>query len=1091
MPKKKMYAKHPADPGTNMHKQTENTLEQQNLMLVKLNALALGLASLPSSQDIHEFIAKKLKEITGAYAVAFSIYEPDSRVLRTTNIEVDRGILEMVTRILGNKIGDLKYVVTDDIYKQITTEVVGTRHTLTDVTFGEIPPIIGAAIQKLTGVDRFIGVASVIESDLYGASMLVLKTGEPEPATEFLESCANMIAVSLRRRRAEDALRESENKYRELFDSSQDALFVQDIASGSILDVNNTMLTMYGYADKEEVLKCTIEQLSASEEGYNEERIHRMNQEAIDSNSHSFEWRAKKKDGEVFLAQVSLQITRIGREERIMASVRDITEQRRTEEELQKLASVVRYSSELVNLATPDGEMIFLNEAGSRMLGISSAEVEHSNIFQVIPAHLKEKVETELLPAVMEVGTWTGDLQYLNVKTGKLIDVHSMVFIVKDRVTGVPLYLANVSRDITERKQAEKMLSEIVTKNPMSIQILDKDGFTLEVNTSYKRLFGSVPPSDYSLFRDLQLMQLGMGEIFDQLRRGEIVHFPDTYFNAHDSVPEFPDVPAWIRVIGFPLNDSDEKPYKFVLMHENITERKLAEEKLVQSELRFRSVWNNSADGMLLTDREGQILDVNDAFCKLVKAPRAELLGQVFSIAYQTEDPTDDLSIYKKRFDTGETITNLLGSATLRSGEVVHLEVTSSFIEITGHGRMLLSLCRDITQRKRSEEALRQAQKSESIGTLAGGIAHDFNNLLSAILGQSSLALGKLSHENPARNHIDKSIKAAERAADLTRQLLAYSGKGKFVTEEIDLNRLVKENVQLLEVSVSKTTQLRYELCSSALCFHGDIGQIQQVVMNLIINAGEAMGANPGRITVHTNRIELTQNNSEYWKYTNTPLAPGMYALLQVSDNGHGMKPEVLGRIFDPFFTTKFTGRGLGLAAVLGIIRGHGGGVRITSEEGKGTQFEVVFPIVETSTAADAEQAKKALVVDGKGKTVLLIDDEPSVLELLTDIFTEAKFTVIGALNPLEGIELYRQHRASVAMVVLDYSMPGMNGKDAFEELVKINQDVKVLLCSGYTQEETTSLFGDMQPAEFIQKPYQPLALLERVSRVLSEQTRG
>jgi PAS domain S-box-containing protein len=478
---------------------------------------------------------------------------------------------------------------------------------------------------------------------------------------------------------------------------------------------------------------------------------------------------------------------------------------------------------------------------------------------------------------------------------------------------------------------------------------------------------------------------------------------------------------------------------------------------------------------------------VNDAYCKLVKIPREELLGQVFSITYRREGSTDDLSLYQKRFDTGETITNLLGSATLRSGEVVHLEVTSSFIEITGHGRMLLSLFRDITQRKRSEEALRQAQKSESIGTLAGGIAHDFNNLLNAMLGQSSLALGKLAHESPARTHIEKSIKAAERAADLTRQLLAYSGKGRFLVEEIDLNLVVKENVQILEVSVPKTTQIRFELGSPTPRIQGDVGQIQQIVMNLIINAGEAVGPNPGTITVRTGRVELTQNETKYWKYSATTLAPGRYAYLQVADNGHVMKAEVLDRIFDPFFTTKFTGRGLGLAAVLGIIRGHKGGVHITSEEGTGTQFDVVFPLAAASTTADVEKSKKAHQVEGEGKTILLIDDEAFVLELLTDIFTEEKFTVISALNPVEGIELYVRHQQSIAMIVLDYSMPGMDGKATFEELVKINKDVKVLLCSGYTEEEMESAFGDVRPSGFIHKPYQPAELLERISRVLAE----
>ncbi|HAP34647.1 MAG TPA: hypothetical protein DCQ28_01420, partial [Bacteroidetes bacterium] len=363
------------------------------------------------------------------------------------------------------------------------------------------------------------------------------------------------------------------------------------------------------------------------------------------------------------------------------------------------------------------------------------------------------------------------------------------------------------------------------------------------------------------------------------------------------------------------------------------------------------------------------------------------------------------------------------------------------------------------------------------------GIAHDFNNLLNAVLGQSALAINKLPKESPAVSNITKAIQASERAADLTRQLLAYSGKGKFFTVEIDLNKLVNENIQMLEVSIPKTTQLRYELCSPSPRIIGDIGQIQQVIMNLIINAGEAMGPNPGYITIRTSRIELPENNTKYTKYTTTPLAAGSYAMLQVSDTGSGISQETLERIFDPFFTTKFTGRGLGLAAVLGIIKGHKGGLHIESEERKGTMFEIVWPLAEQSTISKVQEKNDATVPEGEGKTILIIDDDPFVFQLLEDVLGEVKFTVIGTTDPLKGIELYRKEQQNISMVILDFSMPTMNGKDAFEMLLQINDNVKVLLCSGYPEEDTLSLFGKVRPTGFLQKPYKPEVLVEWVSR--------
>jgi signal transduction histidine kinase/CheY-like chemotaxis protein len=418
-----------------------------------------------------------------------------------------------------------------------------------------------------------------------------------------------------------------------------------------------------------------------------------------------------------------------------------------------------------------------------------------------------------------------------------------------------------------------------------------------------------------------------------------------------------------------------------------------------------------------------------------------------------------------------------------KNGEIIHVEIIRNDLIFEGKKAKLV-FANDITDRKNSEQALRQAQKLESIGTLAGGIAHDFNNLMNAVLGQSALALNKLPKESPAVDHISKAIKASERVADLTKQLLAYSGRGKFVIDEIDLNKLVKENVAMLEVSIPKTTQLQFELGSPSPHIIGDIGQIQQVIMNLIINAGEAMGSNPGYITVQTNRIVLSENTSEYSKYTGSSIAAGNYAMLQIKDNGSGISEKTLMSIFDPFFTTKFTGRGLGLAAVLGIIKGHKGGLRIESEVGKGTMFEIVWPLVEPSKIFNSAE-KKAIIVNGEGKTVLVIDDEASVIELLDDVLTDFNFNVIGAVDPLKGIELYRQHHQNISLVILDYSMPHMDGKDAFEKLIQINKNIKVILCSGYTEEETMSVFGIDRPTGFFHKPYDTEELVRRVGEIV------
>jgi len=364
-------------------------------------------------------------------------------------------------------------------------------------------------------------------------------------------------------------------------------------------------------------------------------------------------------------------------------------------------------------------------------------------------------------------------------------------------------------------------------------------------------------------------------------------------------------------------------------------------------------------------------------------------------------------------------------------------------------------------------------------------VAHDFNNLLVAMLGQASLALSQLPPENAARVHIEKAVKAAERASDLTRQMLAYSGRGQFEVRPIHLNTLIQENLHLFEVALPKNVQLRSQSAESLPLIEGDVGQLQQVVMNLIINAAEAIGERRGQVLVITGTQRVMAGDEHLWRFTGDPLEPGLYVVLEVRDDGSGMSQETLSRIFDPFFTTKFTGRGLGLAAVLGIVRGHGGGLSVGSVEGRGTTFRLCFPAIGEEEAARATPAQAAESTGGTRGVVLVIDDEEPVREAVTDILEMDGLRVITAANGAAGIDVYRQRAAEIDVVLLDLSMPGLSGEQTFAGLRQIDPAVRVVLSSGYHQTEATRRFEGQGLIGFIQKPYDAATLIREVRRHL------
>lgn len=506
---------------------------------------------------------------------------------------------------------------------------------------------------------------------------------------------------------------------------------------------------------------------------------------------------------------------------------------------------------------------------------------------------------------------------------------------------------------------------------------------------------------------------------------------------------------------------------------------------LQKSEERFRELFESIADPIYISDLQGKIVIANEQACQVLGYSSAELLQMNLNEVDGTDTAIEDFITHLPILEAEGPVT-FEATHRRKDGSVFPVEINVRHITFNDQPAVM-GVARDITERKKAEgerraleEQLLHAQKLESLGVLAGGIAHDFNNILTAIIGNADLALMRLTPESPAQDNLLRIEQAAVRAADLARQMLAYSGKGQFVIEPIDLNRLVEEMGHLLEVSISKKAILRYNLIKPLPTVDADATQLRQIVMNLVINASEAISDQSGVIVVTTGSMECTETYlRNTWSTDN--IQEGRYVSLEIADNGCGMDKETMGKIFDPFFSTKFAGRGLGMAAVMGIIRGHKGAIKVYSEPGKGTTFKVLLPAGEQS-ARLARNENGGDSWRGSG-TVLLVDDEETILDIGREMLQELGFDVLTACDGREALEVYLSHRKEISVVVLDLTMPHIDGEQCFRELRQIDPAVQVIMSSGFSESEVTQKFVGKGLAGFVQKPYR----LAELSKALRE----
>jgi two-component system, cell cycle sensor histidine kinase and response regulator CckA len=522
----------------------------------------------------------------------------------------------------------------------------------------------------------------------------------------------------------------------------------------------------------------------------------------------------------------------------------------------------------------------------------------------------------------------------------------------------------------------------------------------------------------------------------------------------------------------------------------DVTKRIMTEKALRQSEEKYRIISENTGDVIWVLDPvSAKFTYVSPSVERLRGLTPEEVIAQPLENALTPESLTrlvKELPGAILAVESGDEKARVrfdYVDQPHKNGSIVNTEVVTTFLTgDDGKVSHILGVSRDITERKTNEENLREVQKLESLGVLAGGIAHDFNNLLMVILGNIDMSLMSLPANSPVVKNLRAAEKACQNAADLTKQMLAYAGKGQFFLQEISFENIISEIDMVMSVSISRKISLKYDIDKAVPTIIADPGQMKQIIMNLVMNASEAIGDKQGDITVSVGRYEHMANASKKGTvFLEKNLIPGSYALIEVADTGEGINEESISKIFDPFFTTRFTGRGLGLAAVMGIVRSLKGSVSVESRTGNGSVLTLYIPAA-TGRNAFIEPGKEIL-----RKTVLLVDDEEDVVRLGSQMLENLGCNALAARNGAEALDIIRKHESDntnrISLILLDIGMPIMNGEELYEELMKMGCDIPIFISSGYGETDIEERFRDRKVAGMLHKPYK----LEALKKVLEE----
>ena len=923
-------------------------------------------------------------------------------------------------------------------------------------------------------------------------------------ARTFDEMAESLERREEERRASEERLRESEQRYRELANLLPEVVFETD-REGKITFANQWAFDHLGYREEDLLEGLNVMDVVIPEET---ERAKEAFLKALTSEKTRDEFTLRCKDGTTFPALIHVApIFRDGNAVGLRGVAVDISDRKRAEEELRKafteLSAIYQNVPILMVLLDQERRVKKVNNAVVQFTGRSVEEMEGLRGGEALRClhsmddprgcgfgpNCKECVIREVV-----LDTFKNQRSYYGVEASLLLllngkeEEERFLLSTTPVVIGDQIHVLTCLQDITRLKTVERELREnvealraFINSNPETSLLLDKSGVILLANEALCRRLGKpmeevIGSSLYDLLPE-EVAKRRKERIDEVFRTGRALRFEDQRGGM--------DYENFVS----PIFDLEGRVQRVSILGSDVTERRQMQESLRQSEGRFRELFNEAPVGYHEYDMEGRITEVNQRELEMLGYTREEMI----------DHPVWEFVVEEKSRERVRT--KLSGSIPVghpfertyrkKDGSLLSVLITDRILrDREGRVTGIRSALQDITklkemekERELLEEQLRQSQKMEAIGRLAGGIAHDFNNLLTVIKGYAQLSLLGLKEEGGLRGNLEEIERASERASSLTRQLLAFSRKQVMEMKVLDLNHLLRDLEKMLRRIIGEDIELIIHLSNDLWKVRVDPGQIEQVVMNLVVNARDAMPGG-GKLTIETANVSLDEDYAK----RHVSVIPGNYVMLSVSDTGCGMTSEVMERVFEPFFTTKEKGKGtgLGLSVVYGIVKQSGGNIWVYSEPGQGTTFKIYLPAVEGEEGEFWRKEVSGEVPRGS-EGILVVEDDDSVRELAARFLKKQGYQTFETKRGDEALELFKAHLDSIQMVLVDVVMPGESGPELIKKFREISKNFKVLYMSGYTDNAIVHHGILDKGVEFIQKPFGFDSLLRRVREVLDK----